>query len=159
MCWLPINSVVSKDTKVAWQLHGKAPPQGRGFRRYGGRWWGGDDVFLVVLHRAFTMAWLVGWACELGQAGACCWSPFPLPCRSRHQPWLQKIQLFIRARLAAQHFKDLCGWPCTEGLISQFARFEEMPRRPKQPLGKFRGHHQKTAAGSWFAVEPCWANG
>ena len=60
MCWLQFNGVVPNDTKVVRQLHGKAPPQGRGFRRYGGRWWGGDDVFLVVLHRAFTMAWLVG---------------------------------------------------------------------------------------------------
>ena len=113
--------------------------------------------FLFVLHRAFTMAWLVGWACELGQVGACFWSPFPLQCSSRHQPWLQKIQLFIRARLAAQHFQHLGGWPCTEGLISQLARFEEMASRPKQPLGKFRGHHQKTAARSRFIVEPCWA--
>ena len=29
---------------------------------------------LVVLHRDFTMAWLVGLACELGPVRACCWS-------------------------------------------------------------------------------------
>ena len=55
----------------AFDGHGKAPLQGQGFRRYGVRWWGGDDIFLSDLHRAFTMARLVGRACALGQAVVC----------------------------------------------------------------------------------------
>jgi len=29
------------------------------------RWWNGDDVFLIVLHRDFTIARLVVWSCAL----------------------------------------------------------------------------------------------
>ena len=64
------------DTKVVRQLHGIAPAPWQGFpdMAHSGRWWVGDDVFFLVLLRAFAMTQLAGWACELGQAGACCWS-------------------------------------------------------------------------------------
>ena len=37
------------------------------------RWWNGDDVFLVVLHRDFTIARLVVWGCALDHLVMCVW--------------------------------------------------------------------------------------
>ena len=58
------------------ELNSGKPHHRGGALGYLWRWWGGDDVFLVVLHRDFTIARLMDWACVLGHGRVCGWSWF-----------------------------------------------------------------------------------
>ena len=63
---IAVNASDAHGSGLSAGLLGGCPgcPMGKPYHRGGAfkylwRWWNGDDVFLVVLHRDFTVAWLM----------------------------------------------------------------------------------------------------